>query len=139
VPNQSSSFRKFAGIQTVREIDGSPSIDASILEVSNGTLSEPTPGVARITTGGGASGIIIEVLLGTVDGVNKVFTSSVNFVPNKEIVWYDGVRMVEGFDYTRSESGGVGTGYDTITFVVAPLARVAPRDDSIVSIHYIPA
>ena len=59
VPNQSSSFPKKEGISVIRELDGSPSItDATILEVSNGTLTSPSPGVARIVTGagGGADG-----------------------------------------------------------------------------------
>jgi len=139
VPNQSSSFRKFSGIQIVREVDGSPSIEADVLEVSNGTLSEPSPGVARVSTGGGATNLVHEALIGLVNGINKVFTSSAAFLPGKEIVWMDGVSLEEGSDYARSESGGVGTGFDTITFVSAPVSRVAPRDDSIVSIHYVPA
>ena len=67
VPNQSSSFRKFAGIQTVREIDGDPSIDADVLEVSNGTLTEPSPGIARVTTGGGGGSIRVRETDGSPD------------------------------------------------------------------------
>lgn len=52
--NQSSSYRK-DGIDIVREVDGSPSISrVHILEVSNGTLMSPGPGVARVSSGGGA-------------------------------------------------------------------------------------
>ena len=52
VPNQSSSFKRFGGIPIVREIDGDPSIEeVQILEVSNGTLTNPGPGIARIETG----------------------------------------------------------------------------------------
>lgn len=57
VPNQSSSFPKRTGIEIVREIDGVPSFtDITILEVSNGTLTSPSPGVARLSTGGGGGG-----------------------------------------------------------------------------------
>jgi hypothetical protein len=41
----------------VREIDGSPElIDISILEVPNGSLTNPSPGVARISLAGSADG-----------------------------------------------------------------------------------
>lgn len=55
VPNQSSSFPKRSGIDIVREVDGSPSIDATVLEVSNGSLTEPSPGTARVDTSSGST------------------------------------------------------------------------------------
>jgi hypothetical protein len=70
VPNQSSSFPRRNGIQTVREIDGSPSISpVSILEVSNGTLTNPATGVARITTSAAGAIEIREVVLTFPDNV----------------------------------------------------------------------
>lgn len=67
-------------------------------------------------------------LVGTKNGVNQTFV-----IPDPEFVqvgeqvirvFYNGqrLRLGSGDDYTVSESGGVGTGYDTITLVgVAPL------------------
>jgi len=72
--------------------------------------------VGRYRTGQG--------LLGAKDGVNLVYTtpSSENFVHNLPFlsiqVYYNGVRQTLLDDYTVSESGGVGTGFDTITMGV---------------------
>lgn len=65
-------------------------------------------------------------LVGTKDGINKVFvTPDLIFVQSGEIViriFYNGQRFSIGSscDYVVSESGGVGTGYDTVTLSVAP-------------------
>ena len=67
---------------------------------------------------------------GTKDGVNKVFTipggeKAHNDALHKLEVEYNGFDMTEGVgcDYLASESGGPGTGYDTVTFVFAPDAQ----------------
>jgi hypothetical protein len=41
---------------------------------------------------------------------------------NNEMVYLRGLRLLEGAgnDYVASESGGAGTGYDTLTFSRAP-------------------
>lgn len=62
---------------------------------------------------------------GTVNGINTVFTTPEDFVHDgtqDEQVYLRGLRRCEGAgnDYVASESGGVGTGYDTITFATAP-------------------
>jgi hypothetical protein len=64
---------------------------------------------------------------GVVGGGNTVFTTPDKFVHDgtaNEAVYLRGKRVLEGLgnDYVASESGGVGTGYDTVTFAVAPLA-----------------
>lgn len=69
-------------------------------------------------------------LVGAKDGVNQDFAvpGGEKFIQSGEIiirVYRNGVRQNFGADsdYTVSESGGVGTGYDTITFTgPAPLA-----------------
>jgi hypothetical protein len=66
-----------------------------------------------------------ERLIGTKNGVNTVFTTSQKFTRTtgkEEWVYYNGVfqEFGAGNDYTASESGGVGTGFDTITMSVAP-------------------
>lgn len=81
VPNQSSSFRRFSGIQIVREVDGDPSIEAEILEVTNGTLSEPVPGVARVDTGGGGASVTVQ----EEDGSPSVSVGTIT-VPNDSLV-----------------------------------------------------
>lgn len=67
-------------------------------------------------------------LLGTLDGVNTVFTipggeKAVHLPPGLQIKLYrNGVRQKLGVacDYTVSESGGLGTGFDTVTVDPAP-------------------
>jgi hypothetical protein len=140
VANQSSSFRKFSGIQGVR--DQSSTVVVQPLDeivVPDGTLTEPTPGTAELDFAGGVGALRNEQLLGLVDSINTVFATPVSFRPGAEIVFWDGVRVQEGADYVRSESGGLGTGFDTITFAVPPRSRSVPKEDSVVSIQYVPA
>jgi hypothetical protein len=64
---------------------------------------------------------------GMVDGVNLVFTTPEKFVqvvPLTIRVYRNGQRQALVEDYTVSESGGIGTGYDTITFTSG--AKVKP-------------
>lgn len=64
-----------------------------------------------------------DVLAGTIDGVNRVFTTSDKFVMEfggaQVMVHVNGVRQKLTDDYSVSESVP-GLGFDTITFVVAP-------------------
>jgi len=132
-------WRRLSTSLTVRELDGTPTItNVDTLTVPNDTLSNPAPGEAQVDFTS-ADQLVVESLIGTINSVNTVFTTSQDFVPGIEVVWFDGVRMEESCDYTRSESGGVGTGFDTITFVEAPRARSAPKADSKVAIQYVPA
>ena len=92
--------------------------------------------------GGGAPGIPTAlrtnvVPLGTINGVNTVFAAPDNFTHDgitNEAVYLRGKRVREGAgnDYVASESGGAGTGYDTITFSVAP-----KNGDNILMDYYI--
>jgi hypothetical protein len=79
------------------------------------TRGMPAPGGV-----GGGSGFRIfnETPGGVQNGSNLVFTTSVAFEAGTEAVSFNGVRQTEGVgcDYVRSESGGAGTGFDTITF-----------------------
>lgn len=83
-----------------------------------------TRAVPASGTGGGAGGTRLynQPLIGPINGVNVVFTTASDFVAGSEAVYFNGVRQLPGAgnDYTRSESGGPGTGYDTVTFAVAP-------------------
>lgn len=66
-------------------------------------------------------------LAGAQDGVNTVFTTALKFVasgPSRESFFVNGVLQHAGAgnDYVVSESGGPGTGYDTITMAYPPLS-----------------
>lgn len=82
-----------------------------------------------------------EDLIGLVNDVNTVFTTAQPFLPGSEAVFFNGVRQREGAanDYTRSESGGIGTGFDTITFAIPPRNRPGPKPSDVVYIDYDPA
>lgn len=74
--------------------------------------------------------LVDQALAGAQDGVNKFYTTTRKFLRKPpyfvEKVFVNGQRLLatpDGADYTPSESGGPGTGYDTITLSWAPLAR----------------
>lgn len=79
-----------------------------------------------------------EVLTGLINGINTVFTTAVDFVAGTEAVFFNGVRQSPGAsnDYVISESGGGGTGFDTITVSDAPRGRPGPRTDDRLTIDY---
>ena len=65
------------------------------------------------------------VLAGLVNGSNQTFTSPVTFVSTTDetiSVFYNGMRLSLGIanDFTLSESGGVGTGFDTVFLLFSP-------------------
>jgi hypothetical protein len=66
-------------------------------------------------------------LIGVQDGVNREFTTPEKFVNgslgNNEfriLIRHNGRVLVEEDDYSLSESGGAGTGFDTITLTFSP-------------------
>ena len=71
-------------------------------------------------------------LNGVVDGVNLVFTiPSGKFIydSNHNIVVYkNGVKQLYLSDFYTAESGGAGTGYDTVVFVIPPNTSPPPVD-----------
>lgn len=76
--------------------------------------------VGRLRTG--------QKLLGVKDGANLTFTvpfgdKFAHNLPFLSIhVFYNGVRLTLLDDYLISESGGSGTGYDSVTLLVAPVS-----------------
>lgn len=73
--------------------------------------------------GAGAARLFQQALSPT--GDPKVFTVPLNFRHggvDTEVLSYNGQRLLEGVgnDYVASESGGAGTGYDTITLEFTP-------------------
>jgi len=78
------------------------------------------------------------VPIGTIDGINAVFTTPENFVQVDPLiirVYRNGQRQTLGGDYDVSESGGPGTGYDTITF----LGKAVPKKEDILRLDYFAA
>lgn len=58
-------------------------------------------------------------LLGSKNGINTVFTTPEYFMQTSNLVirvYRNGQRIDLTEDYAVSESGGAGTGYDTVTF-----------------------
>lgn len=64
-------------------------------------------------------------LVGAKNGVNMTYTAPENFLEETIRVYLNGVRQRRGVgcDFIVSESGGVGTGFDTVEFqFVSPVA-----------------
>lgn len=65
-----------------------------------------------------------EQLVGVVDNMNTIFTIPTGkFIQNntyKIVVYINGVKQFYTQDYLIAESGGLGTGYDTVIFTIAP-------------------
>jgi len=79
-----------------------------------------------------------EPVLGTKNSVNLIFTVGAKFVHvgyERESVYLNGVLLDEGAgnDYVAEESGGIGTGYDTIHM------QFPPRSTDKLVIDYVPA
>lgn len=71
-------------------------------------------------------------LVGLVNNTNTIFTipsgTWIQSPPYKIIVYKNGVKQVLGDDFTIAESGGPGTGYDTVILAVPPTTVPAPVD-----------
>jgi hypothetical protein len=98
--------------------------------------------ILRPVSAGGGSVVgqrVRRALAGVQNQSNQAFTTPEKFtraVGFEEWVLYNG-QMLEagvGCDYTVSESGGVGSGFDTITF-----ETIAPHSDDNLRIVYFPA
>ena len=97
---------------TVHEVTVEP-IETVVVEVS--TVPPSVGFVPRVR----------QPLVGDIDGSNTVYTSALKFMHDgvrDEVLCYNGVEQDEGVgdDYVASESGGPGTGFDTITMSFAP-------------------
>jgi hypothetical protein len=72
-------------------------------------------------------------LTGTVDGVNTTFTTPTQYLHGLGIqiqVFVGGMKVASNA-FTPTESGGAGTGYDTIVFTVAPTVGFSVTADFI--------
>jgi len=75
-----------------------------------------------------AQHIYNEVMTGTIDNSNTVFTTGVAFATGKLRVYLNGVRQVLGDDYTVTD-------VDEITFTFAP--KAAPGNPDVVTCDYL--
>lgn len=79
-------------------------------------------------------------LLGVVNDANTVFTVAAgNFIQNGPyniVVYKNGVKQLYLDDYSVAESGGPGTGYDTVIFS-SPPSTTPPPSDVITADYYI--
>jgi hypothetical protein len=84
-------------------------------------------GLAVAGAGGvGTGGFDIQdsPIIGLQDGFNTTFTTPTKFIHttnHKEVIFTNGLRNHIPEDYFVAESGGPGTGYDTIVFTIAPM------------------
>jgi hypothetical protein len=70
--------------------------------------------IASVGGGGGSGNLIYgEVPVGTVNGVNKAFTTAHTYRPNQLSVFLNGVRQRRTNDYTETSN-------NSFSFVVAP-------------------
>lgn len=71
-------------------------------------------------------------LIGSIDGVNVLFKIPNGFyIQNsvyKIIIYKNGVKQVLGDDYFVTESGGPGTGFDSVIFAIPPVNIPTPSD-----------
>lgn len=102
-------------------------------------------GVDPGETGGGGSAKLNfafkqgQSLIGSFDGINQSFYTLEKFINdtfgNNEfriMVKRNGRILTEGVDYIVSESGGLGTGYDTVKFICNP-----PYETDNIEVDYI--
>jgi hypothetical protein len=69
-------------------------------------------------------------LLGVQNSINTIFNTPSKFnISYNLIVHVNGIRMLLSSDYLTAESGGPGTGYDTIIFIEPPAINDTLRID----------
>lgn len=91
--------------------------------------------VNGLSVSGGTGGFDVQdaALIGSQDTINITFTTPTKFKHTtkfKEVLFVNGLRQHIPEDYFVAESGGPGTGYDTIIFTNAPYP------DDILTIDY---
>jgi len=81
--------------------------------------------VIQIVDGGSGLDVWHETPSGVLNGINTDFTTASDFDPTTLSVSYNGQLQKQGSgeDFTVHESGGIGTGHDTIRFVRPKLPR----------------
>lgn len=72
-----------------------------------------------------------EEMAGLTNGANLTYSTSGPFLEGSEVLYLNGRRLLRGCDYTVSESGGAGAGFDTVALMV-----LAPKPGDAVIIDY---
>ena len=74
---------------------------------------------------------------GAKNGTNVIFTTPEFFLEETLRLYFNGMRMMRGAscDFVVSESGGLGTGFDTVTVAL----DLAPESDDNLFVDYITA
>lgn len=94
----------------------------------------------------GEGDIVGDDLSSQIDGIASSFTTTADFVHTTPVgtgptiaVYHNGqrLRFGGGNDYTVSESGGPGTGFDTVDLNFTPLA--APGNPDTLTVDYVEA
>jgi hypothetical protein len=77
-------------------------------------------------------------LIGVKDGTNPTFTTPTKFYQTanlKVAVFWNGRRLRVGVDFNALESGGAGTGYDTVQLLWS-VAELLPRTGDELAVDY---
>lgn len=114
-----ANYPPTGGAHAFQQIGVATSDDELLVHPLSSTEAQPAPP--------GGSRLFQQSVTGVQDGVNLVFTTALKFLasgPSRESFFVNGVLQLQGSgnDYTVSESGGPGTGYDTITMAYPPLS-----------------
>lgn len=112
-----ANYPPTGGAHAFQQIGVATSDDELLVHPLSSAEGQPAPP--------GGSRFFQQTLAGAIDDVNVTFVTSLKFVssgPSKEALFYNGAQLEPGAgnDYTVSESGGPGTGFDTVTMLFAP-------------------
>ena len=96
--------------------------------------------LAALATAATGVRIYNEIPSGAINGVNTTYVTASIYAPNTDAVFFNGQRLDPGIgnDYVRVESGGAGTGFDSIILAIPPRSRPGVRPDDTVRIDYNP-
>lgn len=92
-----------------------------------------------VTQAGGLNLVrIAKALIGVKDGTNDTFTTPEKYLRTSNIkiaVTWNGRRLAEGVDFDCVESGGAGSGYDTVKLLWSA-GELLPRSSDVLEADY---
>jgi hypothetical protein len=88
----------------------------------------PFSGTFDYVTRPGEGQVVGEQPTGPIDGINTSFLTAKKFIQGTTRVHLNGQRLREGAlnDYVVLESGGFGSGFDTIVLAIPPVPTPQP-------------
>lgn len=93
-----------------------------------------------VSQAGGLDLVRIAVpLIGVKDGTNDTFTTPENYLNTANLkiaLYWNGRRLRAGVDFTMLESGGAGTGYDTVNLLWTAAELLPRASDELVADYY---